>query len=596
MNFFISAEWTLRPRSWSWLLAVAALGSWSCTGIVAGETSDGPPGSGPTNNTPTAGATAVGGGTSDSPDLPTTRDGLKAACEAKKGVLDTGRTPLRRLTRLEVDNSIRALLKVEAKAESVAADERMGPFFSNAIAPVDELAVGQYQLLASRVAVEAKTRMLEIAGCDLAADSACPAAFIERFGRQAYRRPLDDVEKTALRSAYDAGKAAGDASLGFQTVLETMLQSPSFLYHDDTYLKAGASAHHPSATPLPLDPYALAARLSFFLLGSTPDQELLTAASQGKLSTPAELKAQAQRLLGNALSQDTIGNFHQQLLGVVDLPEVFRDAKRYPAFSPELAAAAYEETRLFTNYVLRNGDGKLKTLLTSPLAFPQGNLFDVYGVAQPAGYQVGQPVQLDPSKRGGLFTQAAFLMEHAHADQTSPVHRGILIRENILCGHIIPPPGNLVIVIPAVDENTTTRERFAAHVADAGCAGCHKDIDPLGLGFENFDAIGGYRTNDGKSAVDASGKFTNVRPDLEKEFKNAVEMTQAMAQSSEVADCMSRQWFRFALGRVESLADACTIDTMLEEFEKSDGNIPQLLSDIAVSEAFRNVRSTGGNQ
>jgi hypothetical protein len=265
-------------------------------------------------------------------------------------------------------------------------------------------------------------------------------------------------------------------------------------------------------------------------------------------------------------------------------------------FSPELADAAYDETKVFTNYVLRQGDGKLSTLLTSNLAFPTGALFQVYGVTQPAGYQAGTPVQLDPSLRAGLLTQAAFLMEHAHTDQTSPVHRGILVRENLLCGKILPPPPTLVVTVPPVTAVTSTRQRFSQHDADPVCGACHKDLDPLGMGFENYDAIGQYRTVDGLGPVDASGAFTNVRPDLEGSFTGAVQMAQALAKSSEVADCVSRQWFRFALGRVESFDDACTVSSIEAGFDASSGNVPQLLEAIATSEAFVHVRSSGGNQ
>ena len=549
------------------------------------------------------GSVAMGGGAGTLPTttpeggpLPTDRDGVDNACKAKAGVLETGRTPLRRLTRTELDNSIRALLQVDAQAAtSVTPDERMGPFYSNAIAPVDELAVQQYGELAARVAVEATPRMAAIAGCDLTADAACPERFIETFGKKVYRRPLEALEKTELLSAFDAGKAAGGASKGFQTVLEAVLQSPFFLYHDDTFVSAGG-AQHPSATPLPLTPYGLAARLAFFLVGTTPDDELMTAAEQGKLGSVAELSAQVKRLLQAEPASEMIGQFHRQWLGVADLPGVDRDTKPYPLFTPELATAAYEETKAFTNYVLRQGDGKLSTLLTSSLAFPSGGLFHVYGVQQPAGYQAGTPVQLPAGERAGLLTQAAFLMKHAHSDQTSPVHRGILVRENLLCGHIAPPPPSLVVTLPPVTAATSTRQRFLQHDQDPVCGACHKDIDPLGLGFENYDAIGQYRTQDGMGPVDASGAFTNVRPDLEGPFVGAVAMASALAKSSEVSDCVSRQWFRFALGRVESFDDACTVSNLQTSFGASSGNVPQLLEAIAVSEAFRNVRSTGGNQ
>jgi len=572
-----------------WLLVFAALTS-ACTAEISGKS--GGPGAGPPPGMGTnpENLPPIGG---EGGPLPPDRDGVADACKAKAGVLETGRTPLRRLTRAELDNSVRALLQVEAAAAtSVTPDEKMGPFYSNAVAPVDELAVEQYQELAQRVAAAAASRAATIAGCELATDAACPARFIESFGRKAYRRPLEAAEKTELLAVFEAGKAAGDALSGFRTVVEAMLQSPFFLYHDDTFVRAGAT-QHPSVAPLPLDPYALAARLSFFLVGSTPDEQLMTAAEQGKLASVADLTGQVRRLLASEPATETIGQFHRQWLGVADLQTVDR---KYPAFSAELAAAAYEETKAFSNYVLRKGDGKLSTLLTSNLAFPSGTLFQVYGAQQPAGYQAGTPVELDGSQRAGLLTQAAFLMKHAHTDQTSPVHRGILVRENLLCGKILPPPPTVIVTVPPVTAATSTRQRFSQHDADPACGACHKDIDPLGMGFENYDAIGQYRTMDGLGPVDASGTFSNVRADLAGPFNGAVQMAQALAKSSEVADCVSRQWFRFALGRVESFDDACTVSGIQSGFDASSGNVPQLLEAIAVSEAFGHVRSSGGNQ
>jgi hypothetical protein len=394
-----------------------------------------------------------------------------------------------------------------------------------------------------------------------------------------------------LSTVFEAGRAAGGAAKGFQTVVSAMLQSPFFLYHDDTWSAGGGA--HPSAKPLAVEPYVLASRLAFFLLGHGPDAELLTAAGAGRLVQQADIDAQVARLLALRESRQVIGDFHRQWLGLGDLAGIDRSTDLFPMFGPELVAAAEQETELFANYVLRQGDGRLKTLLTSNQGFPSGPLFEVYGVSMPAGYNLDAPVQLDAGQRFGILTQAAFLMKWAHAEQTSPVHRGIVVRENLLCGTIHPPPANLVITLPAPSEVTTTRQRFAEHVASPACGACHHDIDPLGLAFEHYDSVGRYRTNDGLSAVDASGAFTNVRDDLQGTFTDAGEMVQKLAESSEVKDCTSRQWFRFALGRVESFDDACTVAALQGEFDASQGNVTELLSSIARSEAFRHVRSAG---
>lgn len=582
---------TQRRRLILGYLAISSLGA--CTASIDGDKSTA--GGSPADVTHPGSGTGSGGTANVTPgggDLPKDRDGILQACAAKAGVVDTGRTPLRRLTRSEIDRSISVLLGVDAKArETLTPDEKMGPFYSNAIAPVDELAVTQFSELADRVALTAASKMQQLAGCNLETDATCPAAFITRFGRDAYRRPLDASEVTTLSTVFEAGRAAGGAAKGFQTVVSAMLQSPFFLYHDDTWSAGGAV--HPSAAPLAIEPYVLASRLAFFLLGRAPDAELLSAAGAGRLAQQADIDAQVARLLALPDSNHVIGDFHRQWLGLGELADVDRSTQRFPAFGPELVAAAEQETEQFANYVLRRGDGRLKTLLTSNQGFPSGPLFGVYGLSAPTGYVAGTPVQLDATQRFGILTQAAFLMKWAHAEQTSPVHRGIIVRENLLCGKILPPPANLVITLPPPSEATTTRQRFAAHVASPACGACHKDIDPLGLAFENYDPIGQYRTNDGLSAVDASGTFTNLGADLTGSFTNAGEMVQKLAESSEVKDCTARQWFRFALGRVESFDDACTVASLQGEFDTSQGNVTSLLSSIARSEAFRHVRSAG---
>jgi hypothetical protein len=286
--------------------------------------------------------------------------------------------------------------------------------------------------------------------------------------------------------------------------------------------------------------------------------------------------------------------FHRQWLGLTDLASQPKDAKLYAQFTPALADAMLNETALFTDAVIRKGDGLLKTLLTSNMAYPQGALFGVYGVTQPAGYQAGTAVPLDASKRAGILTQAAFLTRWAHADQTSPVHRGKLIRLNVLCGTVPPPPDNANTTPPPPTPTTSTKERFAQHVADPTCAGCHQLMDPIGLGFENYDSIGAYRTMDGLGAVDATGKIVAAGADVTGPFNGAVELAQKLANSSDVASCFANQWFRFSLGRMESVNDSCSIQSIHETFSASGGNIREMMARIALSPSFRNVRLTPG--
>ncbi len=561
-------------------------GTGSAQGGSSGTSgSSGASGAGAAGAAGTSGAAGTGG----EPPLPP--DDVERDCTAMNGVMNEGLTRLRRMTRVEYNNTVRDLVGAGgAPADAISPDERIGPFASNAIAPITELIVEQHMEVAAALARDAATRMATLAPCDLAADSGttCATRFITEFGQRAYRRPLEADEVTRYVALYNVGKqGAGGASNGFRLVVEAMLQAPSFLYHSDL-----GTSGVPSPTPVPLTGYELASRLSYFLWNSMPDAELFALAQSGALADPATLPGQVERLLADPKASATIGLFHRQWLELDDLSAKDKDATVYPLYSAGLFDAMLEETTLFSDYVVRQGDGLLRTLLTSNLAFPTGNLFDVYGVTEPANYRAGTPVSLNQNERAGILTQGAFLARHSHRDQTSPVHRGIIVRENILCQPLEPPPAGVNAVVPPPNAATSTRERFAQHSADDTCAGCHVSMDPIGLGFENYDAIGAYRTVDGLGPVDARGEVVGVRPDLEGPFNGALELTSKLSQSEEVRNCVAAQWFRFSLGRMETENDACSMQAIRLAFRDSGGNVRTLLARIALSDAFRHVRLT----
>lgn len=544
----------------------------------------------PGTNTGGTSNTAGAGGASG-----TAVDPAAASCAASNNALNAGLTPTRRLARHEFNNTVRDLLGATGTpADALADDEQVGPFYSNAIAPIDELLVQQHSELAATLATAAKASMKTLSPCDLAAETGttttCATRFVTAFGQRAYRRPLTQAEVTKYVSLYSLGRQAAEgAANGFRLVVETMLQSPYFLYHYDVGAKGTVQAG-----TVPVTAWELASRLSYFLWNSMPDDALFALAQNGTLTAEATISAQVTRMLADPRAASTIAMFHRQWLGLTHLAAQPKDATLYAQFSPALADAMLHETALFTDAVIRQGDGLLKTLLTSNLAYPQGALFDVYGVPQPAGYQVGTAVALDASKRAGILTQAAFLSRWAHADQTSPVHRGKLIRLNVLCGTVPPPPDNANTTPPPPTAITSTRQRFAQHVADPTCAGCHQLMDPIGLGFENYDSIGAYRTMDGLGAVDATGNVIAAAADVTGPFNGAVELAHKLAGSSDVANCFANQWFRFALGRMESGNDSCSIQSIHDTFRASGGNIRELMARLALSPSFRNVRLTPG--
>jgi hypothetical protein len=418
-------------------------------------------------------------------------------CAQNMGVLKVGRTRLRRLTRSQLDNTLRDLVGATGNpAGSIAPDEQIGPFYSNAIAPVTNLIVQQHQEMAARVASSIVSRMSQLSPCDLATGETCAREFIGEFGKKAYRRPLEGAEVDAYVTLFNLGVTNGGASNGFRLVVEAMLQAPSFLYHADLGEQAA-----PSETPVALQPYELASRISYFLWNSMPDDALFALAESGEISNPATLGAEVDRMLADDKALDAIPMFHLQWLGVSEKEDT------------ETERARRAEMARFSDFVVRQGDGLLSTLFTANFSFPEGPLFDVYGVNEPSGFSVGDQVAM-PAERSGLLTLAAFLGSHAHGDDSSVVHRGIAVRENILCQMIEPPPPDVMVTPLPPTQGMTARDRFAAHEAADACAGCHSQMDPIGLAFENFDGTGAYRTMENGVTIDASGEIFDASQDL----------------------------------------------------------------------------------
>ncbi|HEX4339420.1 MAG TPA: DUF1592 domain-containing protein [Polyangiaceae bacterium] len=362
-----------------------------------------------------------------------------------------------------------------------------------------------------------------------------------------------------------------------------MLSSPNFLYHVELQPPSPASD-----SVAPLDPYELASRLSFFLIGTTPDDALLDAAPD--LANMDTLGAQAARLLADPRASDSLASFHLQWLELDKLATTSKDPAVYPLYDATLVAAMTAETTHFVDYVIQNSDAKLETLLTAPYSFPTGPLRTLYGVGAATG-DPSKPTQLDPTERAGLLTQAGFLAVHGHANQSAPVQRGKVVIRNVLCEVLPDPPPDVNTTPPEPSPDATTRERFAVHESEPRCAGCHKRIDGIGMGFEAYDGIGAFRTMDGKSPVDASGVLMNTM-DLNGTFNGAVDLAKKLAGSEEVRHCVVTQWLRYSLGRVETPADQCSLTKLQDAFDASGHDVKRLLSSVVLSDAFRSKRVT----
>ncbi|MGB1017146.1 MAG: DUF1588 domain-containing protein, partial [Nannocystaceae bacterium] len=247
------------------------------------------------------------------------------------------------------------------------------------------------------------------------------------------------------------------------------------------------------------------------------------------------------------------------------------------------------ETELFAERVTFDEGGGLRALLTASYLWTDPELATLYGVvAQETATDEPTRVELDPTQRAGILTQLSVLAGHATASESSPIRRGKLVREQLLCEPLNPPPPTADISLPAPDPDATTRERFAQHTADPTCAGCHTQIDPIGFGLENYDALGRYRSEENGFAIDASGEV--VGSDIEGGFVGAIELAHQLAESEQVRRCVARQWYRYALGRAEDLEvdfDRETLEALDATWVAAELDLQALLVALVTSDAFR---------
>lgn len=431
-----------------------------------------------------------------------------------------------------------------------------------------------------------------IVPCDPAVTGAeaCAKQFIESFGPRAYRRPLTQPEKDAFFAVYQVGAAEADEPspfrIGIELVIQAALQAPAFLYR----VEMGQSVEA-GATYAKLTDHEMASRLSYFLWGTMPDPELFAAADAGQLQTKEDIEKQARRMLDDPKAKTAINEFHTQWLDYDRIGNITKDAALFPDYSPAIGTMMREEMNEFIDHAIFDEDGGFATLMTAPHSYMAPELATFYGLTPPEGAEPGKPVKVefDPTERAGLLTLGVLMTINAHTNQTSPVHRGKLVRELFLCYQMPPPPPNVNPDPPDPSEGATAKDRFKMH-AQGDCAQCHTYMDPIGFGFEHYDSVGRFRMKEGSAAIDATGSvFDSDVPD----FTDAVDLVNKMADSKDVQQCYVKEWFRFGYGRGETKLDACTMETLNKTFDDSGGDIKELLISLTQTDAFL-YRIAGG--
>ncbi|MBX7084354.1 MAG: DUF1592 domain-containing protein [Nannocystaceae bacterium] len=463
---------------------------------------------------------------------------------------------LRTLTRREYANTVRDLLGVtDDLAASFAADEQVAGYDANATqapsATQIELYLDAAETLAAIAVGSERARFVACAP----EQAGCAEAFIEAFGARAFRRPLSPAEQAAYLEDFTAIAGEQDATLGLQVVATAMLASPHFLYLGDRSELGDDTARA----------WDLASRLSYFLWATMPDDALFDAAATGQLSTRDEVAAQVRRMLDDPRAADALASFSTQWLEVASLVQrAPKDPELFPSWTPTLADAAEREVGTLMHHVVHDGDGSFASLLRSREAWVDDSLAALYGVAAPAG-GAGWAM-LPEDQRAGLLTRVAFLAGHAHATQGSIVHRGKWVRERLLCTTLPPPPPGAAD--KPIDEDS--------RLEDGACKGCHSLMDPIGIGFDGYDAIGGYLGSG------SPGRIEGFDPP---EFADPIALSELLATAPEAHACFAEQLFAFANRRTVADDEACGVDALAAGFA-SDGDIVALIVDLATAPAF----------
>lgn len=497
-----------------------------------------------------------------------------------------GASPIRRMTRFEYNNTMRDLLgDTTSPAADFSAEEEALGFNNNAAALVTSEALAtKYMLAAEGISERATDPITKVLPCDpaVAGQDACALAFIDSFGPRAYRRPLKRAERDAFFALYKTAFSEVDNADPFRTgielVIQAALQSPYFLYRVEMGTGEGGEGY--SA----LTDWEMASRLSYFLWGTMPDQALFDRAAAGALHTKEDIRDEAERMLDDPKAHDAVRELHAQWLDYGRIGNIAKDAMLFPEYSTAIGAMMKEEMRAFIEHAVFDEGGGLSTMLTSSTSYMPPELAAFYGLST-KGMTPGEAskVSFDPTQRAGILTLGVLMTINAHTNQTSPVHRGKLVREQFLCDILSPPPPDVVFDLPMPDPNSTARERFKQH-SEGSCYECHRLMDPLGFGFENFDATGVYRAKEAGKPVDASGSI--VESDVNGDFNGAVELANILADSEDVKRCYVKQWFRFGYGRGETKDDLCMIEDLYTELEGADGDVRSLMIALTQTDAF----------
>lgn len=397
------------------------------------------------------------------------------------------------------------------------------------------------------------------------------AAFCRTFAERAYRRPLTPEQQGQIDKQLVAAKEPESAA---KRVVLLVLLSPRFLYRE--------------LNP-PIDGYDTATRLSFAMWDSIPDQELLSAAASGKLTSPEQVKQQARRMLADPRARAKLREFLLTWLKADYVPDLIKDEKRFPGFDASLISDLRTSLELFLDDVVWSESSDFRQLVLSSDLFVNDRLARFYGLKSAPGPGFAK-VQPDGDKRCGVLTHPYLMASFAHSSESSPIHRGVFLARGVLGISLRPPPEAVAPLAPELHPDMTTRERVSMQTKATACMTCHGIINPLGFTLENFDAVGRYRDKDHDKPVDATGSY-RTRDGKVVTVKNARELAQFLAGSEEAHAAFIEQMFHHLVQQPVRAFGSNTLDQLRKTFANSNFNVRSLAIDILAASALQSDRT-----
>lgn len=506
----------------------------------------------------------------------------------KAGAFTPVAPTLRRLTTSQYRNSIRDLLpgvtvKTDLQADTVL--DGLASVGASRIA-LSPTATEQFETAALDVAHQALSNTATrgaLVGCAPAGvtDDTCAKSFITKFGRRAWRRDLVAEEVTRYSTiATNASSMLKDFWGGLEYAIAGLLQSPNFLYRQELGVADPADSTRRLYTG-----YELASRLSYLVLNTTPDDALLDAAKAGKLSTIAGLGTEAQRLLASPAAHDAMGSFFGELYQLAELDNLPQLPAAFPQLTATLGTSMRTETLKLIDELTLNGDYDYRGLFDTTTTFVNGELAKLYGIQGVTGTGFVKTTLPASGPRAGILGHASLLAMSSHADSSSPTRRGKFVREVLLCKAVPAAPPDVDTTFPTDAPGATkrtTRQKLEAHrTLGTSCAACHSMMDPIGLGLENFDGIGVYRTMEAGQTIDASGELDGVA------FNDARGLGTALKNHKDVGTCLARGLLRYAVGHIETAGETAVIDALSKQFATDGYRFKSLLYSVVASASFR---------